>query len=103
MYILKFGGTSLADASKIKDAVNIVRGYIPVHGDMIIVISAMAGVTDKLVNICESISSQSGALKMHYRNLNKSILQSSGKYCLFCNSLQQLLRLCRSAMNCRIL
>lgn len=47
MIVMKFGGTSLADAARIKAAADIVRGRLP-RGP-IVVVSALAGVTDLLV------------------------------------------------------
>ena len=44
---MKFGGTSLADASRIRAAADIVRGRLPARPA--VVVSAMAGVTDLLV------------------------------------------------------
>jgi len=45
--VMKFGGTSLADADRIRAAAEIVRGRLP-RGP-IVVVSALAGVTDLLV------------------------------------------------------
>ena len=47
MIVMKFGGTSLADASRIRAAADIVRGRLPARPA--VVVSAMAGVTDLLV------------------------------------------------------
>jgi aspartate kinase len=44
--VMKFGGTSLADAARIAGAAEIVRGRLP--RDPIVVVSALAGVTDLL-------------------------------------------------------
>ena len=47
MIVMKFGGTSLADADRIRAAAEIVRGRLPRRP--IVVVSALAGVTDLLV------------------------------------------------------
>ena len=47
MIVMKFGGTSVADATRIRAAAEIVRGRLARHP--VVVISALAGVTDLLV------------------------------------------------------
>ena len=56
LIVKKFGGTSLEDIQKIKDAarkvlVDIEKGY-----DVVVVVSAMSGVTNQLSNYCTSIT-----------------------------------------------
>ncbi len=46
---MKFGGTSVGSAQRIKNVARLVSG----HGDCIVVLSAMAGTTNTLVEICE--------------------------------------------------
>jgi aspartokinase/homoserine dehydrogenase 1 len=75
MYILKFGGTALADASRIKDVINIIKGYRKEHPEIILVISAMSGVTDKLINLCEVISSQTKNYEEVLQELEQQHLQ----------------------------
>ena len=43
MLVMKFGGTSVADADRITHAVDLVRRE---HRPVVVVTSAMAGVTD---------------------------------------------------------
>lgn len=52
LVVHKFGGAALADASAIRHAAGIVRqnGATP----SVVVVSAMAGVTDRLVSICDA-------------------------------------------------
>lgn len=49
MKVLKFGGTSVGSAQRIKDVANLVRG----RGRNIIVLSAMSGTTNTLVEIAD--------------------------------------------------
>ena len=46
--IVKFGGTSVGDAPRIRKVVEIVRGAAHAS-DLVVVVSAMSGVTNKLV------------------------------------------------------
>lgn len=54
MIVMKFGGTSVADAEAIERAANIVRGRMARRPA--VVVSAMAGVTNALVEIAEQAS-----------------------------------------------
>ena len=49
MLVLKFGGTSVANAENIKKVVNIVSGKK--EDKKLFVVSALSGVTDKLIEI----------------------------------------------------
>jgi len=46
--VMKFGGTSVGDASRIRNVAGIVRDAV-YAGDIVVVVSAMAGVTNKLI------------------------------------------------------
>ena len=55
---MKFGGTSVANLSRMKNVVNLVQKKISSHSDKIIlVVSAMSGVTNKLVEEYKKIKS----------------------------------------------
>ncbi len=49
--VLKFGGTSVGSAQRIKDLVNLTVNDIP----KIVVLSAMSGTTNTLVEICDAL------------------------------------------------
>jgi aspartate kinase len=53
MIVLKFGGTSVGSPERIKELVPIIKS---IQGDIIVVLSAMAGTTDKLVEIAGCLS-----------------------------------------------
>lgn len=52
--VMKFGGTSVADAAAIRRVVSIVRRTREVHEQIAVVVSAMATVTDGLLAACAS-------------------------------------------------
>ena len=52
--ILKFGGTSVGSAKRIKELVNITVNSTP----KIVVLSAMSGTTNALVDICQKLNAQ---------------------------------------------
>ncbi|TFG71245.1 MAG: aspartate kinase [Anaerolineales bacterium] len=48
--VMKFGGTSVGKAQAITQAASIVQSYAPQWDNLVVVVSAMSGVTDALVN-----------------------------------------------------
>lgn len=51
MIVMKFGGTSVADAKAIRQVADIVGSRLAFHP--VVVVSAMAGVTDTLIRLCK--------------------------------------------------
>ncbi|MCB2051112.1 MAG: aspartate kinase [Novosphingobium sp.] len=49
---MKFGGTSMAGTERIRRVANIVRRHQEAGHEVAVVVSAMAGETDRLVNFC---------------------------------------------------
>lgn len=58
MKVLKFGGTSVGTAERMKALVNLVAN----NERKIVVLSAMSGTTNKLVEICEALFNKNSAL-----------------------------------------
>lgn len=58
MYILKFGGTSVGSAERMHALVNLIHN----PQRKIVVLSAMSGTTNALVEICQAISSKNHSL-----------------------------------------
>ena len=50
--VMKFGGTSMAGSERIRRVANIVRRQQAAGHEVAVVVSAMAGETDRLVNFC---------------------------------------------------
>ncbi|WP_041685394.1 aspartate kinase [Erythrobacter litoralis] len=50
--VMKFGGTSMAGTERIRRVANIVRKQAAGGDEVAVVVSAMAGETDRLVNFC---------------------------------------------------
>ncbi|AFC70260.1 aspartate kinase [Rickettsia amblyommatis] len=57
LIIQKFGGTSVANIDRIKKIVPIIKTEIAKNNQVIVVVSAMAGVTNQLVTLCSEVSS----------------------------------------------
>ncbi|MFM5894584.1 MAG: aspartate kinase, partial [Novosphingobium sp.] len=50
--VMKFGGTSMAGSERIRRVANIVRRQQAAGHEVAVVVSAMAGETDRLVTFC---------------------------------------------------
>lgn len=57
LIIQKFGGTSVATIDRIKKIIPIIKAELAKNNQVIIVVSAMAGVTNQLVTLCNEVSS----------------------------------------------
>lgn len=53
--VLKFGGTSVADITRIRNVAKIVKGEVDAGHSVAVVVSAMAGETNKLVGYCNEM------------------------------------------------
>ena len=70
--ILKFGGTSVGTIEKIKKVANIVKKRFSEGNEVIVVVSAMAGVTDEL-------KAKSDLISKNFDNKELDVLLSSGE------------------------
>ncbi|MEE8162635.1 MAG: aspartate kinase, partial [Anaerolineae bacterium] len=60
MIVMKFGGTSLGDGEAIKRAADIVCHTLEDKGEVVVVVSAMSGVTDVLLSAATSAARGNG-------------------------------------------
>lgn len=56
LIVVKFGGTSVGDTERIKNAASKVAAEVKLGNKVAVVVSAMAGQTDNLISLCRSIS-----------------------------------------------
>ena len=68
MKILKFGGSSLKDISRIKNVVDIVKKE-SANSELAVVVSAIGGVTNKLIQISSKASEQDNSHKDDLKKL----------------------------------
>ena len=54
--VMKFGGTSMAGTERIRRVAKIVQRQQAAGHEVAVVVSAMAGETDRLVNFCREAS-----------------------------------------------
>ena len=57
LQVVKFGGTSIGDAHCIQKVIDIIRSYAG-KGELVVVVSAMAGVTNKLIEAAAESAAQ---------------------------------------------
>lgn len=56
LIVVKFGGTSVGDVERIKNAASKVAQEIRRGNKVVVVVSAMAGATDGLIGLCRSVT-----------------------------------------------
>ena len=54
--VKKFGGTSVGDTTKIKNVAKRIIRTIELGNQVVVVVSAMGGATDRLITLAEEIS-----------------------------------------------
>ena len=57
LIVAKFGGTSVADIERINIAADKVAREVERGNQVVVVVSAMSGVTNQLVGYCDAMSS----------------------------------------------
>jgi aspartate kinase len=58
--VQKFGGTSVATLERIRNVAGIIASFVKQKHEVIVVVSAMAGVTNKFVNYAASLNAYEG-------------------------------------------
>lgn len=56
LIVQKYGGTSVANLERIRNVAEMVAEYKRAGHDLVVVVSAMAGETDRLINLAKSIT-----------------------------------------------
>ena len=70
--VLKFGGTSVGTVEKIKKVANIIKKRLSEGNQIIVIVSAMAGVTNDLMSKSKSVSK-------NFDNKELDVLLASGE------------------------
>jgi len=56
LIVQKYGGTSVANLERIRAVAERIISYKKQRHDLVVVVSAMAGVTDRLINLAKQIT-----------------------------------------------
>jgi len=75
--VMKFGGTSVADLDRIRNVARFVRREVNAGHSVVVVVSAMAGQTNKLVQFCRDVGAPAPALDA--RDIEYDAVVSSGE------------------------
>jgi len=59
LIVQKYGGTSVADTGRIKAIARRVKREVEAGNRMVVVVSAMAGITDRLIGYADGICRRS--------------------------------------------
>ncbi|HXY87932.1 MAG TPA: aspartate kinase [Candidatus Acidoferrales bacterium] len=57
-YAMKFGGTSVGNGDRIKKVAELVKRYYDAGNEIVVIVSAMAGITDMLQSVAESMTTE---------------------------------------------
>jgi aspartokinase/homoserine dehydrogenase 1 len=110
--IMKFGGTSVGDASSIQKVVEIIRGAAPDSG-LVVVVSAMSGVTNQLIEAatqaeagdCTTFARIFDELRRRHDAVLKALILSADQRSRIAHEMDKLLRegerLCQDTMRLR--
>jgi aspartate kinase len=60
LIVQKFGGTSVGDIARIKNVASKVKAEIDQNNKVVVIVSAMSGVTNQLVDYCSQVSNLTG-------------------------------------------
>lgn len=81
MIVMKFGGTSVGSAQRMKEVAKLIRHQQEIHGSAIVVLSAMSGTTNTLLQIADYLRLGNPAAATELLN------QMDEKYQLTCQEL----------------
>ena len=79
MKVLKFGGTSVGSAENIRKVADIIKDYHSKKEWIIVVVSAMSGVTNRLIRLGERAAIGDEEWKTELINLRKAHLDTADK------------------------
>ena len=63
--VMKFGGTLLDSEDKLRNVINVISSYYSEGNNIVVIISALNGITDKILDLCKDI-----------KKINKNIINN---------------------------
>lgn len=76
MKVLKFGGTSVGNSDCINSVINIISDYLQKREQIIVVCSAMAGITDELINAARRAAQGDALYKKSFLKIKEKHLST---------------------------
>src|SRR3972149_12262322 len=71
MIVFKFGGTSIGNVEKIKNVVSILKSNLEKHKEVVVFLSALGGVTDRLVKMSTIASNGDQNYELQFKQLEE--------------------------------
>ena len=76
--VMKFGGSLLDNEKKILNVINIIKAYYSQNYEIVVVISALYGITDKISELCDDIKKiNRNSLNLFLQNIENVHIKSS--------------------------
>ncbi len=86
-FIAKFGGTSLADTDCFQQAANTIKSLVDLGHEIVVVVSAMAGETDRLLALAKTLQSTTDTSSARDVVVSSGEQASSGLFALALSAL----------------
>ncbi|MDF2737839.1 MAG: thrA [Nitrososphaeraceae archaeon] len=67
---MKFGGSLLDNENKLNNVINIIKSYYSLDNEIVVIISALHGITDKILDLCNHIKKvNKNSLSLFIKNI----------------------------------
>ena len=98
--VMKFGGSLLDDEKKIRNVINIIKSYYSLDFEIVVVVSALYGITDKISVLCEEIKQiNRNSLNLFLKNIEDIHINLVEKVIQDKNDKHKLLNLLKDLLN----
>jgi aspartate kinase len=98
--VMKFGGSLLDDEKKIRNVINIIKSYYSLDFEIVVVVSALYGITDKISVLCDEIKQiNRNSLNLFLKNIENIHIHLVEKVILDKNDKHKLLNLLKDLLN----
>ena len=98
--VMKFGGSLLDDEKKIRNVINIIKSYYSLDFEIVVVVSALYGITDKISVLCEEIKQiNRNSLNLFLKNIEDIHINLVEKVIQDKNDKHNLLHLLKDLLN----
>ena len=98
--VMKFGGSLLDDEKKIRNVINIIKSYYSLEFEIVVVVSALYGITDKISVLCEEIKQiNRNSLNLFLKNIEDIHIDLVEKVIQDKNDKHKLLHLLKDLLN----
>jgi aspartate kinase len=98
--VMKFGGSLLDDEKKIRNVINIIKSYYSLDFEIVVVVSALYGITDKISVLCDEIKQiNRNSLNLFLKNIENIHINLVEKVIQDKNDKHKLLHLLKDLLN----